>query len=38
MIYAIITAFAIIMGAGALNTVFKGGEKENICKYGRDDE
>lgn len=26
--------FVLVMGAGAVSVVFKGGEKEGICKYG----
>ena len=37
MIIAIIL-FASLMLAGAVNTVFKGGEKEGICKYGYKEE
>lgn len=28
-----IALFAVLMLAGAINTVFKGGEKEGICQY-----
>lgn len=31
------TLFAVLMFAGAVNTVFKGGEKEGICQYGYKD-
>lgn len=31
--YILITIFAVLMIAGAVNTVFKGGEKEGICQY-----
>lgn len=29
-----IILFALLMLAGALNTIFHGGEKEGICQYG----
>ena len=31
--YIIIGVFTVLMLAGAVNTVFKGGEKEGICQY-----
>ena len=37
MIIAIIL-FVALMGAGAVNTVFRGGEKDGICKYGYNDD
>ena len=34
----IIILFVVLMGAGAVSVVFKGGEKEGICKYGYNEE
>lgn len=34
----ILLVFVALMGAGAVSVVFKGGEKEGICKYGYNEE
>ena len=34
----LISLFALLMLAGTMCVVFKGGEKEGICKYGYMDE
>ena len=34
----LISLFAVLMFAGAVCVVFKGGEKEGICQYGYLDE
>lgn len=34
----VIILLVILMGAGAVNTVFRGGETDGICKYGYKEE
>ncbi len=33
-----IILFTLLMLAGALNTIFRGGEKEGICKYDYEED